>query len=114
MNYIEERPWGKFENLLETDYCKVKQITVYPKQKLSYQYHEHRAERWVIVQGEAIVTIDDFDYTKVIGDAVKIPKGAKHRIWNPGDVNLIFIEVQTGAYFGEDDIIRLEDNYGRV
>jgi len=114
MNYIEERPWGKFENLLETDYCKVKQITVYPKQKLSYQYHEHRAERWVIVQGEAIVTIDDFDYTKVIGDAIKIPKGAKHRIWNPGDVNLIFIEVQTGAYFGEDDIIRLEDNYGRV
>ena len=114
MNYIEERPWGKFENLLETDYCKVKQITVYPKQKLSYQYHEHRAERWVIVQGEAIVTINDFDYTKVIGDAVKIPKGAKHRIWNPGDVNLIFIEVQTGAYFGEDDIIRLEDNYGRV
>lgn len=114
MNYIEERPWGRFENLLETDYCKVKQITVSPNQKLSYQYHEHRAERWVIVQGEAIVTIDGFNHTKTAGESVKIPKGAKHRIWNPGDTDLIFIEVQTGTYFGEDDIIRLEDNYGRA
>jgi len=114
MNYTEERPWGRFENLLETDYCKVKQITVSPSQKLSYQYHEHRAERWVIVQGEAVVTIDGFNYTKVAGESVKIPKGAKHRIWNPGDTDLIFIEVQTGTYFGEDDIIRLEDNYGRA
>ena len=114
MNYIEERPWGRFENLLETDYCKVKQITVFPNQKLSYQYHEHRAERWVIVQGEAIVTINDYNHTKTIGESVKIPKGAKHRIWNPGDIDLIFIEVQTGTYFGEDDIVRLEDNYGRI
>ena len=114
MNYTEERPWGSFEVLLDTLYCKVKQIVVKPSQKLSYQYHEHRAERWVIVQGEAIVTIDDLNHTKTIGESVKIPKGAKHRIWNPGNTNLIFIEVQTGTYFGEDDIIRLEDNYGRV
>ena len=113
MNYTEERPWGKFENLLESDYCKVKQITVKPGGKLSYQYHDQRSERWVIVQGAAVVKLDDFEYDKEAGDAIYIPQGMKHNIWNPHKEDCIFIEVQTGTYFGEDDIVRLDDIYGR-
>ncbi|MDC3250451.1 phosphomannose isomerase type II C-terminal cupin domain [bacterium] len=114
MNYTEERPWGKFENLLESDYCKVKQITVKPGGRLSYQYHDQRSERWVLVQGKAVVKLDDFEYDKEAGDAIYIPQGMKHNIWNPYEEDCIFIEVQTGTYFGEDDIIRLNDIYGRI
>jgi mannose-6-phosphate isomerase len=114
MKYTEERPWGKFTILHETPKCKVKEIVVKPGERLSYQYHYHRAERWVIIQGEVTITIDDYDFNREAGEAIYIPKGAKHRIWNTGDEDCIFIEVQTGTYFGEDDIVRLEDNYGRV
>ena len=114
MNYTEERPWGKFENLLEADYCKVKRITVKPGGKLSYQYHHKRAERWTIVKGKAVVMLDDFEYDKEVGDAVFIPLGMKHNIWNPYEEDCIFIEVQLGEYFGEDDIVRLNDIYGRA
>ena len=116
-NYIEHRPWGSFEHLLDTDYCKVKRIIVKPGQRLSYQYHHKRSECWVVVQGRATVTLDgkDFEYESdnQLGNIVNIPVGTKHRVRNDEEIDLIFIETQTGTYFGEDDIVRLEDDYGR-
>ena len=113
MNYIEHRPWGSFENLLDEPYCKVKRIIVKPKQRLSYQYHYKRDECWVIVQGEATVTLDDKIHTFIEGQVFQIEYGTKHRVQNEEEEDLIFIETQTGTYFGEDDIVRIEDDYGR-
>ena len=107
-------PWGKFEVILNNKDCKVKKITVNPKCRLSYQSHEKRAEVWVVVSGEGRVTIDD--EVDEVGHAaiVVVPYGTKHRIENTHDTdNLVFIETQLGTYFGEDDIIRYEDDYGR-
>ena len=116
-NYIEHRPWGSFENLLDEEYCKVKRIIVKPGQRLSYQYHHKRSECWVVVQGRATVTLDgkDFEYESdnQLGNIVNIPVGTKHRVRNDEEIDLIFIETQTGTYFGEDDIVRLKDDYGR-
>ena len=112
-NYIEHRPWGSFEHLLDTDYCKVKEIIVKPGQRLSYQYHHKRSEAWVVVQGVATVTLNDKDIDYSVGEIVNIPVGMKHRVRNDKEEDLIFIETQTGTYFGEDDIVRLEDDYGR-
>ena len=112
-NYYEERPWGSFEHLLDADYCKVKRIIVKPHQRLSYQYHHKRSECWVIVQGIATVTQDDKEIEYKEGEIVDIPVGMKHRVHNEHDTDLIFIETQTGTYFGEDDIVRLEDDYER-
>ena len=116
-NYKEERPWGSFENLLDEEYCKVKRIIVKPGQRLSYQYHHKRSECWVVVQGRATVTLDgkDFEYESdnQLGNIVNIPVGTKHRVRNDEEIDLIFIETQTGTYFGEDDIVRIEDDYGR-
>ena len=116
-NYYEERPWGSFENLLDEEYCKVKRIIVKPGQRLSYQYHHKRNECWVVVQGRATVTLDgkDFEYESdnELGNIVNIPVGTKHRVRNDEEIDLIFIETQTGTYFGEDDIVRIEDDYGR-
>ena len=109
-----KRPWGEYEILLDSDYCKVKRITVNPKQRLSYQYHHKREENWTIVIGEATITLDDELFILRPGQSVKIIRGAKHRVENTqDDHDLIFIEVQTGDYFGEDDIVRLSDDYGR-
>ena len=113
MNYKETRPWGTFENLLDTNYCKVKKIVIKPGQAPSYQYHFKRSEVWIIVQGKGELKLDDVLYPVNIGDTLNIPLKAKHQIQNTGDEDLIFIEVQMGEYFGEDDIIRLEDKYGR-
>ena len=113
VNYIEERPWGSFENLLEEDYCKVKRVIIKPGQRLSYQYHYKRDECWVIVQGKATVTLDDKVFTYLEGQVVQIEYGTKHRVENKSEQDLIFIETQTGTYFGEDDIVRIEDDYGR-
>lgn len=113
-NYKESRPWGTFEILLETEHTKVKQITVQPGQVLSYQYHLHRAEHWIVVSGRAEVVLNDEVFSINEGDAVYIPKEAKHGVTNPEETPLIFIEIQTGTYFGEDDIVRLKDIYGRV
>ena len=107
------RPWGNYEILLDADYCKVKRIFVKPGQRLSYQYHHKRTEHWVIVQGDAIVTLDDKEHIFTEGMVVEIPVTTKHRVENKFDKNLIFIETQTGTYFGEDDIVRLDDDYGR-
>jgi mannose-6-phosphate isomerase len=109
----EERPWGFYEILLETEYAKVKQITVNPGQKLSYQYHSKRKEFWTIIKGTATIILDDEKILVAQGESINIPLGAKHRIMNETDSTVIFIEVQTGSYFGEDDIVRIDDEYGR-
>lgn len=113
MKSKEIRPWGFYEILLDTEYTKVKQITVNPGQRLSYQYHNQRKEHWTIVQGSATIILDDEKVFRYQGESIHIPLGAKHRIINEGESPLIFIEVQVGEYFGEDDIVRLEDDYGR-
>jgi mannose-6-phosphate isomerase-like protein (cupin superfamily) len=110
----ENRPWGKYEILVDTSYCKVKRITVNPAGKLSYQYHHKRSEVWTIVSGTATMTLDDVVTEHNYGDTILIPQGMKHRVENRKKEDLVFIEVQYGTYFGEDDIIRLEDNYGRL
>jgi len=107
------RPWGSYEVLLSTPDCKVKQITVKPGGILSYQYHTKRSEQWVIVRGSAVVILDGDRLFRTVGESIKIPLGACHRILNEEQEDLIFIEVQTGSYFGEDDIIRIEDEYNR-
>lgn len=111
---FEERPWGKYEILLDTPYFKSKRIIVLPGQRLSYQSHNHRAEHWVVVKGEAEVTLDDNVHVLGVNEHIHIPLQAKHRVANKGTENLEFIEVQTGTYFGEDDIIRYSDDYARV
>lgn len=113
-NYKETRPWGEFENLLDTEYCKVKQIIIKPGQSPSYQYHFKRSEVWVIVQGKGELKINGKIKSVKKWDTIKVPVEAKHQIKNTSDEDLIFIEVQIGDYFGEDDIVRLEDNYGRI
>ena len=107
------RPWGHYEVLSETTDCKTKTITVTAGKRLSYQKHEHRAEHWFVVRGSGTVTLDGIDKPLGAGDSVDIPVGAAHRMSNTGDEELVFVEVQTGTYFGEDDIVRLEDDFGR-
>ncbi|PLX28986.1 mannose-6-phosphate isomerase [Candidatus Parcubacteria bacterium] len=109
----ENRPWGWYKVLLDTPTHKVKEILVKPGNRLSYQLHYKRSEHWYIVSGEAIVTLDDKDITLKKGEYIDIPVEHKHRIANMGDEDVIFVEVQTGEYFGEDDIVRFEDDYGR-
>ena len=110
---MDIRPWGKYEVLLDDDQYKVKRITVKPGGCLSYQYHNHRSEVWIIVSGTALYTIDGISQEAGYGQAIKIIQGAHHKVENEQEEPLIFIEVQTGTYFGEDDIVRLEDLYGR-
>ena len=107
------RPWGHYEVLYGGDDCKVKRIVVKPNGKLSYQVHQKRAEDWVVISGHGIVTLNDVISAVGPRDRIHIPTGMKHRIQNTGTADLVFIEVQTGFYFGEDDIIRLDDIYGR-
>jgi mannose-6-phosphate isomerase len=113
MNYKEDRPWGSFENILERDDCKVKLIVVKPNQAPSYQSHEFRCERYVIVQGEALITLDDHDSKYTKGDIVQVDFRQKHRVRCISEEDLIFVEVQLGSYFGEDDIVRFSDDYNR-
>ena len=108
------RPWGHYDILLDEDYCKVKRSVVKPGQRLSYQYHHKRQEAWTVVQGVARITLDGMERDYHEGETAIIPLGAKHRMANPStDEDMILVEVQTGTYFGEDDIIRLEDDYER-
>ncbi len=106
-------PWGQWHVLLDTSYCKVKQIIVNPKARLSYQKHFKRQEVWTVVQGIATVTIDGITKNFSEGETIFIPLEAAHRVANDHATPLIFIEIQRGSYFGEDDIVRLEDDYGR-
>lgn len=110
----EAKPWGSYTVLDDQSGHKVKRLTVQPGRRLSYQRHEHRSEHWFVVSGTGRVTLDGIESDLTSGEAVDIPARTSHRIENPGPKPLIFIEVQHGAYFGEDDIIRLEDDYGRV
>lgn len=112
--YMEERPWGKFESFLKTDYCQIKRLIVYPGAKLSLQSHNHRSEHWVVVRGTAKVTNGDQEVILQANESVYIPVGNKHRLENPGKVDTEVIEVQTGDYFGEDDIVRYDDIYNRI
>ncbi|MEM7048982.1 MAG: mannose-1-phosphate guanylyltransferase/mannose-6-phosphate isomerase [Acidobacteriota bacterium] len=110
---FEERPWGSFEILRDSDRFKSKILRVAPGQRLSYQSHRHRSEHWVIVQGTPRIVLDGEILAPSAGEAVFIPQGAKHRIENPGAEVVEIVEVQIGSYFGEDDIVRYEDDYDR-
>ena len=113
MSERSQRPWGNFTVLDEGPTYKVKRIDVLPGKRLSYQKHSRRSEHWMIVAGSARVTLNDREILLSPGGTVDIPAGAAHRIENPGTEKLVFIEVQRGTYFGEDDIERLQDDYGR-
>lgn len=110
---FDHRPWGRYEILHEEDNFKSKVIVVDPGQKISYQSHAQRAEHWIIVKGEAVVVLNDQEIVKKQGEHIFIPMGAKHRIMNSTTKPVEFIEVQVGTYFGEDDIVRYQDDYGR-
>lgn len=107
------RPWGHYEVLSDDEGFKTKTITVKPGKRLSYQKHEHRAEHWFVVKGSGTVVLDGEELPVAAGAAVDVPVGAAHRMCNTGEQDLVFVEVQTGTYFGEDDIVRLEDDFGR-
>jgi len=111
---FDRRPWGSFTVLDEGRGYKVKRIEVLAGKRLSYQRHARRAEHWMVVAGAARVTLDGGDIVVGCGETVDIPVGAAHRIENPGTDTLVFIEIQRGDYLGEDDITRLEDDFGRV
>ena len=106
-------PWGTWEVLLDERNYKVKRISVLPGHRLSYQKHAKRHEHWMIVEGDAMVTLDGKVRKISEGESIDIPTGSPHRISNEGGKTMVFIEIQTGKYFGEDDIVRLEDDYGR-
>lgn len=113
-NETSERPWGGYEVLADATDHKVKRIMVNPSKRLSLQSHRMRDEHWFIVKGQGTVTLGKDTIKVKKGQTVEIPRGVKHRIKNTGRMKLVFIEVQTGQYFGEDDIKRFEDDYGRV
>ncbi len=111
---FDVRPWGNYTVL--DDHCddhKVKRIVVSPGKRLSYQTHAKRAEHWYVVSGVATVTLDGEVFERTAGQSVDIAIGQAHRCENRGDQDVVFIEVQTGTYFGEDDIVRLDDDFGR-
>ena len=108
------RPWGKYDSIDSGERYQVKRITVKPGGRLSLQMHHHRAEHWIVVKGTAKVTIDDSEILLSENQSTFIPLGATHRLENPGSIPLEMIEVQSGSYLGEDDIVRFEDGYGRA
>ena len=110
---FENRPWGRFEVLRDEKTYKSKVIRVEPGQKISYQSHAKRSEHWIIVNGQAVVTLNDQEHFLKQGEHIFIPQGCKHRIHNQSNSLVEFIEVQVGSYFGEDDIVRYQDDYGR-
>ncbi len=115
MREFDQRPWGNYTVLDEGENFKVKRIEVLPEKRLSYQRHARRAEHWFIVRGIAKVTLNDREFLVKTGEAVDIKTGDKHRVENPDAAELlVFIETQTGDYFGEDDIERFEDDFGRI
>ena len=107
------RPWGFYTVLEKGDGFNIKQILVKPKCSLSLQMHHHRSEHWIVVHGMAQVTRSDEEFLVATNESTYISAGQKHRLTNPGVIDLILIEIQSGEYLGEDDIVRFEDNYGR-
>ena len=112
-NYFEKRPWGYFENLLEEKNVKVKKLVIYPKEKISVQFHKYRSEKWHIVEGTGRVFLDESKLECKKGSYFEINKGQIHSIENTGKKNLELIEIQTGSKLSEQDIVRLKDRYGR-
>lgn len=115
---VEHRPWGQFEVLYEDSKCVVKKITIYPRSRLSLQYHGYRDETWICTHGHIRVYGDKYNlvdgYPLGYGESITIKKGHTHRAFNPLKENSTFIEIQTGDKLSEDDIIRFEDDYGRA
>jgi len=114
MMETDHRPWGYYTVLADEVDHKVKRIVVYPGKRFSLQRHKRRSEHWYLLEGEVIVTLDGREITLHKGQMVDIPCGAAHRLQNVCTTEAAFIEVQTGEYFGEDDIERLADDYGRL
>lgn len=114
MGEIFKKPWGTYETILLGKNYQVKRIIVAPKQQLSLQSHNHRSEHWIIVDGEGVVTLNEDKIILKKDDKVYIPVKAKHRMSNLTYKEVIFIEVQNGDYLGEDDIVRYQDDYGRI
>ena len=114
MIHRDDRPWGWFEILYEEKNLKVKRILVNPNNRLSLQSHKHRSENWAIITGNAQVHLDDKIIFLSPNQTIFIPQECKHRVENQEDSDLIFVEIQTGSYLGEDDIIRYEDDYNRA
>lgn len=110
---LEERPWGSYAVLYTNETCQVKKLVVNPGKRISLQSHKFRAEHWFIVSGQGTTELDGKEIEVKPGDSVDIPIGSKHRISCSSPELLIFIEVQTGSSFGEDDIVRYEDDFGR-
>ncbi|MBN2646845.1 MAG: cupin domain-containing protein, partial [Thiotrichales bacterium] len=108
------RPWGSYEVLAQGEKYKVKRLIVHPGGKLSLQKHLHRSEHWVVVSGTALVTVEQSHFLLKPNESTYIQMGHLHRLENPGKMDLVMIEVQVGEYTGEDDIIRVEDDYGRT
>ncbi len=108
------RPWGHYVVLDDQPDAKVKRIVVDPGKRLSLQLHHHRAEHWTVVRGRATVTLGEDEFHVGPGESVDIPTATAHRVANRGPEPLVFVEVQLGDYFGEDDIVRLDDDYGRA
>jgi mannose-6-phosphate isomerase len=111
---FSQRPWGSYTVLTEGDGFKVKTIEVHPGRRLSYQKHARRAEHWFVVTGQGVVTLDGAEVPVGRGDTVDVGIGVAHRMHNTSSDPLVFVEVQHGDYFGEDDIVRLDDDYGRA
>ncbi len=109
----DTRPWGRWEVIGTGERYTVKRITVLPGQRLSLQYHHHRSEHWMVVDGAAEVELDGVNHRLGFGEHVFIPLGAKHRVRNGGDAPLVFVEVQVGDLLDENDIVRVSDDYGR-
>lgn len=109
----DERPWGAYTVLEDAEDHKVKEITVLPGKRLSYQRHARRSEHWFVVRGEGTVVLDGNERSVGPASTVDVPVGVAHRIANTGEEDLVLVEVQHGSYFGEDDIVRLEDDFGR-
>jgi len=108
------RPWGTYTILEESANYKIKRIVVKPGKRLSLQKHFHRSEHWIVVSGTAIVTIGDEEKLVRANESTYIPMGEKHRLSNPGKIDVVLIEAQVGSYLGEDDIIRFQDDFKRV
>jgi mannose-1-phosphate guanylyltransferase/mannose-6-phosphate isomerase len=107
------RPWGSYDSVESGERYQVKRLSVNPGASMSLQLHHHRAEHWIVVSGTARITRNDEVFLLEENESTFIPLGAKHRIENPGKIPLHIIEVQSGSYLGEDDIVRFEDRYGR-
>jgi mannose-6-phosphate isomerase-like protein (cupin superfamily) len=110
----EIRPWGQFWVLDDGEHAKVKRIEIAPGKRLSYQRHRRRAEHWFVVRGRARITLDEREHLRGAGEDFDVPSGGWHRVENVGGEPLVLIEVQTGDYFGEDDIERRADDFGRA